>query len=76
MAGDLDYRIAIVGGEAGRYARLQVRRIFDGRTTSKSPKMFKAKLPDVKVIIIERGCDLAVLSFDEIQRRAKLADAA
>lgn len=34
-------------------------------------EQFQDKLPDgVKVLIIERGIDLSVLTFDEIQQRA------
>lgn len=79
MQGDdnLEFRIAKLEVKAGDMLVVKCDGYLSLEMSKKLKQQFKDRLPEgVQVLILDKGLDLAVLTFDEIQRRATLADAA
>jgi hypothetical protein len=77
MADDLDFRIAKLEVKPGDVLVVKIATRITEQIAHDLKLRFEARLPDgVKVLVLDSGIDLSVLSFEEIERRAKLSEAA
>jgi hypothetical protein len=77
MADDLDFRIAKLEVKPGDVLVVKIATRITDQIAHDLKLRFEARLPDaVKVLVLDSGIDLSVLSFEEIERRAKLSEAA